>query len=317
MAMIASRIQLVTLAALSLCVATGCWSALAAPAQKSSPSVKTKTVAPQEDEAGIKAKLQALSKAVASADAKAAAALWTPDGLYVDEDGVQTTGREAVEQRFAEAFSDAGKRAVDISPESIRFLANNVAVSEGTVNRKIEGVSGLPAARYTMVFVKQDGNWLISRATETTLVAQSSYDHLRELGWLIGDWSAEKNGATVRMKAEWAPSKNFIQCRFETRRPGEPEQIDSQVIGWDPTADQVVSWNFNANGGFSHGNWTRQGRQWLVNISTVQQDGSTAKGVNVISMSDPNTFSWQTLKSEVDGMPVGDTEPLKVQRVVR
>ena len=316
--MIAHRIHLLTQAALCFCVTACCSPALAAPAEKvASPPAKTRAATAQEDEASIKAQLQALSKAVASGDSKAVAALWTQDGRYVDEDGAQTSGREALEQRFADAISDSGKRTIEMIPDSVRLLANNVAFSEGTVDRKIEGAGALPATRYTMLFVKQDGTWLISSATETTLVAQSSYDHLRQLDWLIGEWSAEKNGATVHMKAEWAPSKNFIQCKFETQKPGQPQQVDSQVIGWDPIIEQVVSWNFNAGGGFSHGNWTRQGRQWLVNISSVQQDGSIGKAVNIISMSDPNTFSWQTMQRQVDGLPAGDTEPLKVQRVVR
>ncbi len=316
--MIAHRIHFMTLATLFFFLTTGCWSALAAPVKKvASPSVKAKAPVPKDDEAGIKAQLQALSRAVANADAKAVAALWTEDGIFVDNDGIQTTGRAALEKRFAETFLETGKQAVEFTPENIRFLANTVAFSEGIVSRKVAGAPAVPETRYTTLFVKQDGTWLISSATETTLVAQSNYDHLRALAWLIGEWSAEKDGGSVHMKAEWAPSKNFIQCKFETQKPGEPQRIDSQVIGWDPRAEQVVSWNFNSSGGFSNGSWTREGRQWLVNVSGVQQDGSTSKAVNVISPGDPNTFTWQTVQREVDGEPVGDTEPLKVLRVVR
>src|SRR5262249_46248015 len=158
-------------------------------------------------------------------------------------------------KKFADAFSDSGKQTIELAPERIRLLADNVAISEGTVSRK----TGEPVTRFTMVFVKQGGAWLISNATETALAAQSNYDHLKELGWLIGEWSADKEGTSVHMKAAWAPSKNFIQCQFETQQPGEAPLVDNQVIGWDPRAEQLVSWNFNSSGAFSYGNWTRDG----------------------------------------------------------
>jgi uncharacterized protein (TIGR02246 family) len=316
--MIALRIHLLTAAALSFYLTAGSGPAVAATAKKAAPPAAKAKAAPSQDEEGsIKAQLQALSKAVANADAGSMAALWTKDGVLVDEEGVETAGRAALEKRFADAFSDTRKQTIEMAPERIRVLADNVAASEGTVIRKAADGDAEPVTRYTMVFVKQAGTWLIANATETALVPQSHYDHLKELGWLVGEWSAEKDGATVRMKADWAPSKNFIQCQFETQSPGEPQLIDNQVIGWDPKEEQVVCWNFNSGGGFSYGSWTRAGRQWLINLSGVQEDGSTSKGVNVISKSDQNTFSWQTLKREIDGVAVGNTEPVKVQRVVR
>src|SRR5262249_14439554 len=148
--------------------------------------------------------------------------LWIKDGVLVDEEGTQTTGRAELEKKFAAAFADTRKQTIEMAPERIRVLADNVAVSEGTVIRKAADGDAEPVTRYTMVFVKQAGTWLIANATETALVPQSHYDHLQELGWLVGEWSAEKDGAKVHMKADWAPDKNFIRCQFETQKPGEP-----------------------------------------------------------------------------------------------
>src|SRR6202034_1271237 len=73
--------------------------------------------------------------------------------------------------------------------------------------------------RFALVFLNEDGNWLISQATETPITtntsAQPKEGSLKDLDWLIGSWKAERNGSSVRMTAEWAANKNFIHCKYE------------------------------------------------------------------------------------------------------
>src|SRR5262249_21818126 len=128
--MTAPRIHLLTAAALSFCLIAGCGSAMAATAKRAAPLATDGQVAPSQDEEGsIKAQLHALSSAVADGNAVALAALWVKDGVLVDEEGTQTTGRAALEKRFAAAFSDTRKQTIEMAPEQIRVLAANVAVS--------------------------------------------------------------------------------------------------------------------------------------------------------------------------------------------
>jgi uncharacterized protein (TIGR02246 family) len=280
-------------------------------------SSKTAIVA-QGDPSAIKNQISALSSSLVSGDGKSVAFLWTEDGSYTDSDGNVVQGRDAIEKRFSAQFRENGKPAYELTPQTIRFLSATVAESEGTVRRK-EGPSTQPETRYSMVFVKQHGDWLIASATETAITATelTSHETLADLSWLIGAWKAERNGATARMKAEWASDKNFIRCTYEIKKPDQPLMVDFQVIGWDPLKNQIVSWLFNSNGGVGHGAWYRKGSKWIVESDGVERDGSTCVAINVIEPTDPNTFVWESLNRSVDGIALGDTLPLKIERIVQ
>jgi uncharacterized protein (TIGR02246 family) len=269
----------------------------------------------QSDETAVRSQISNLTSALAKADVKGVLSLWTEDCSFTDEDGGQTKGKAQMQKRFETLFSNEGRQLVQLQPDSVRKLADNVAIAEGTVHRSDGASSATPVTRFSLLFLKQNGNWLISTGNEVPLVAQPSSNYLKDLSWIIGDWSAEKDGATVKMTAEWAANESFIHLKYLIKKPNEPEQTDIQVIGWDPRSDQLVSWHFDSNGGFGYGNWSKKGPQWLVDSTAVTHTGSTARAVNIITMNSANSFSWQSVNRSVDGETVGDTAPLEVKRV--
>src|SRR5437764_9725692 len=64
------------------------------------------------DEAAIRTNVAAFVGAYNAGDAKAVAALFTPDGQLEDKDGDQTEGREAIAQTFANIFAEAPKKRI-------------------------------------------------------------------------------------------------------------------------------------------------------------------------------------------------------------
>lgn len=169
-----------------------------------------------------------------------------------------------------------------------------------------------------MIFVKQNGQWLISNATETPLIARGNTEPLNQLSWLIGEWSAEQSGGSVHMKAEWAANKNFIACQYQVQKSADSPKLESrQLIGWDPRSEQPISWHFDSSGGFGYGTWLKKDKQWMVNATGVDRDGSTTNALNVLSIADPDNFSWQSTNRSINGIVVNDTAPLKVHRVTR
>jgi uncharacterized protein (TIGR02246 family) len=277
----------------------------------------SKVACPQAfDETSIRNQMASLAKALAEGDAKALATLWTEDGSYIDADGTVVRGRAALEQRFAGQFKDNGKHLYELTPEKVRILSNGVGQCEGTVLRK-EGPSVHPETRYLMVFVKPAGSWLIASAVETPISSAdlATHENLSDLSWLIGEWKAERNGASAKMKAEWSANKNFIRCTYEIKKPNQPAFVDFQVIGWDPIEDQIVSWLFDSSGGTGHGYWEKNGSKWIVESVGVEHDGSTTSAINIIEPTEPNSFLWQSLNRSIDGIALGDTLPLKVERI--
>ena len=281
--------------------------------KKDSASAQTSSAS---DEAAVRACLTTISRALAAGDVLALTSLWTADGDYIGVDGSVCKGKDNLQKRFTKLNAANGKQEVDLAPENIRFLSPSVALVEGLVKRKNGAEGPRPETRFSTVLQKQDGNWLISSVTETPLQSLAGPDPLEQLSWLVGEWSAEQNGGSVHMNAEWAPHRNFIVCTYATKKSADAPVLESkQIIGWDPRGEQPISWHFDSNGGYGYGAWVKKDKQWLVDASGVDRDGTTNSATNVISISDQNNFSWQSVNRSLNGLSYNDTEALKVHRV--
>ncbi len=263
----------------------------------------------------LKTQLQELTRVLAASDAAGVAKLWAQDGTYTNEDGQTWQGRSALEKRFAGVFASQGRILIDFIPTSTRYLSDRVAMVDGFVKLK-EEMAGEPETRFSMVFQKQDdGTWLMASASETHYLATAPGDHLRPLRWLIGDWAIAKDGSSMQLKAEWAADKKFIHITQKVKKSDRANALDSQqIIGWDPRSEQIVSWSFDAVGGFGSGVWLKRGDKWMIDSSGVEQDGRITRATDIMGPDGLNAFSWQSVRRSVDGQPYTDTVPLKIQR---
>src|SRR5262245_12089994 len=85
------------------------------------------------DEAAIRKNVQAAVEAFNRQDAKAMAALWSPDAVYtMRSSGTQVVGREAIEKDYNEVFEGKKNRKLSIDVASINFVSPNVAIERGT-----------------------------------------------------------------------------------------------------------------------------------------------------------------------------------------
>lgn len=310
------KISKTTSIALTLCFS----SLLVAPAAKAAPISNTaRTVLTTIYDAPVHALVASLAAAASEGDAAKMSALFTLDGTYIDEDGVKTAGREALKQRFAAGLAGQ-KSKTTANVQSIKRVGINSAFVEGTTCK--ESTSGPEAcARFTMLLQKQGNAWLISSATETEIVTKAppvaTIDRLNSLNWLIGTWSTAAGNAKVTMTADWVGNRNFILCKYLIERPGVQPKVDVQIIGYDPAKKSIVSWNFDSTGGFGNGVWDKQGKEWLIRSTGVEQIGAQTGATNVISVDNENKFSWRSIDRVFDGKSVPNTEPLIVERVRR
>lgn len=280
--------------------------------QKASATVKA---APQSDaEVAIKTQLSSLADAAAKGDTEKMASYFSLDGAYVDEDGIRHEGRPAVQEHFARHVRPEPKAALKLEPLVIRLIGNDSAWIEGNTTRQSSNGKQVDA-RFTMLLQNKSGNWLIQSATETTVNQRTASDKLNDLNWLVGEWTAEKDNAKLKMVAEKVGNGHFLQLKFLLTRAGETPKIDTQVIGWDPTRDQIASWHFDSSGGFGYGSWRKQDNKWLINAEGIEQSGWRSAATNVITVNSNDAFQWQSIKRNSDGMMYPDTEPLTVKRV--
>ena len=258
-----------------------------------------------EDEKAIRALDDAFVREYNQGDSKALAARFTEDAEVVEANGDRYQGRALIERSFADTFK-AGKGAkIAFDIDSIRLLSPDAAKEEG--RSIITPPQGAPVTRrYTVLYVKRGGSWLIASVREEPEPLVRAHDRLKDLDWMVGDWVDEGSDAVVHVNCRWSEDQNFLIRSFSVRRSGKPVLTVTQRIGWDPQAKQIRSWEFDSEGGFGEGRWSRDGTRWIVKHSGVRPDGATASATNFMVQERPDLVRWVSTDRVVGDEPVED-----------
>jgi uncharacterized protein (TIGR02246 family) len=274
-----------------------------------------------DDEAAIRNSDAAYLEAYNKQDAKALAALWSPEAVYVDPNtGKEAVGREQIEKEFAETFADLKDAKLEIDTTSIKFLSPNVAIESGTA-RIIRPKEEPDESTYSALFVKREGKWLLDRVTEEEISPpvpppQTGYEHLKDLEWMVGSWvdNDDESNATIQTDCAWTKNKNFMTRSFAVVIGDQVDMSGMQFIGWDPAAKQIRSWVFDSDGGFYEGKWTKKGDRWVIQQTGTLPDGRKASEVNIMKRLDDNSFTWQSVQRAVGGDVLPDVEEVTIVR---
>ena len=268
-----------------------------------------------EDEAAIRKTVESYTAAFNKQDAKALAAHWLPEAVYIDQDdGISYVGRAAIEKHFAEEFKELKNAKLAVATQSIKFLSTHVAVEQGTAS--ILGLDKEPTkTEYTAIYIKRDGKWLLDRVTEEDIPeVVTNYDKLKELEWMIGSWVDDEDNATIETTCNWAKNQNFLIRAFSISVRDQIAMSGMQIIGWDPVGKHIRSWGFDSNGGFAEGVWTRKGKTWRVQIKQTMASGQQASAVNIFTYIDKNRFTWQSVDREIGDQLLPNVSEMTVIR---
>jgi uncharacterized protein (TIGR02246 family) len=269
-----------------------------------------------DDEAAIRKSDEAYVAAYNKRDAKALAAMWSPEAVYTDPDsGEAAVGRVEIEKMFTETLADLKDARLEVDVKSINFVSPNVAIENGTA-RIVRPKEKPEETTYSAVFVKREGKWLLDRISEAEQPAPppSNYEHLKELEWMIGSWIDKDDSAAIHTDCEWTKNKNFMTRAFAVVLGDQVNMSGMQIIGWDSAAKQIRSWVFDSDGGFSEGRWTQKGNRWVIQQTGTLPDGSKSSAVNIIKRVDDNSFTWQTTQRTVAGDLLPDVEEVLIVR---
>jgi uncharacterized protein (TIGR02246 family) len=267
------------------------------------------------EEAVVRKAVAAYVEAFNKHDAKALAAQWSPEAVYINRmTGEEVVGQNAIAEQFTAIFKEAPNLKIEVATESIQFVSPNVAVEHGTA--KLIAPQGEPEQiEYTAVYVKRGGQWLLDRVTDKAPeVIASHYEHLKELEWMVGRWVDQADDARIETDCNWTKNRNFLTRSFTVTVGDRIDMSGMQIIGWDPAAKHIRSWTFDSDGGFAEANWTRKKDRWYVHNKGVLADGQTVTGVNVMKMIDQNSFTWQTTERTVGGELLPNIDEIKIVR---
>jgi uncharacterized protein (TIGR02246 family) len=269
-----------------------------------------------EEKALDKERRAAFIAAYDKGDAKAVAAFWTPDAKYVDPDGREHKGREAIEKMYEKVFADNKGAKLAIHVTTLKQLTPDVVLEDG-ITEVTPANGGFPAAaQFSAVLVKKDGEWYLQSIRETEPQPPTNAEHLDEIEWLLGEWTGEnEKGESASATYDWAENDNFIVSTYATTLDGVPVAGGTQWIGWDAVDKLIRSWTFYSGGGFGEAVWAKEGNQWALKVVARTAAGKKVTATNLITKTDDNHMTWQVTKLTVDGESVPDLKPVKMKRV--
>ncbi len=266
-----------------------------------------------EDENAIRKNGTTYVEAFNNQDAKAVAALWSPDAVYTNpKTGDEVVGRDAIEQQMVEIFAESKETRLEVTVDSVRFVSPSVAVEEGTARVLRPGAESDETV-YSAVYIKTGGSWLLDRMSEESVpVFRSNYQHLKDLEWMIGTWVDEDDHSKIESTSKWTKNQNFISQTFTVSIEGESDLSGIQLIGWDPVSQNIRSWVFDSDGGFGNSTWKKKENRWIINATATLPDGRKSSDIRTITLVDDKTITWQASGRELDGEILPNIDPIKL-----
>jgi uncharacterized protein (TIGR02246 family) len=265
------------------------------------------------EQKAIEATAKTFVTAYDAGDAKAVAALWTPDGEY--RLGGQTVkGRAEIQKLYEEHFRANPGSKMQVKIEAVRSLAPNIILEEGVATV----VGTATASAYTAVHTKVDGKWLMASVHESNVPLRAASESLDKLEALVGEWKARGNDADVTVKFEWMHDEHFLRAETTVHPKEKSASVPGgmHVIGVDPFSGRIVSWFFTADGGHGSGLWTKSGDRWVISAQGVTTEGAVTMATNVFYQPHADVLSWQSIDRAIDGQPLPNTEEIVLERVV-
>jgi uncharacterized protein (TIGR02246 family) len=269
---------------------------------------------PSKEEAALLKRAEAFVAAFNKADAKAMAAFFTSDGDVIDTEGNHLKGRKAIEEAYQKLFAETKGAKLFIRIASLRVVSPTLALEDGTTEVVIPDAPP-SAARYTVVWVKQDAEWYLESVREAVAFPPTNSKHLQDLSFLIGNWIEDAEKGSSRASYSWAEHGNFIVNSFEVTMKDVSLGGGVQWIGWDTAAKKARAWTFIFNGGFAEAVWTRDGNTWKAAVTASMQDGSKLIATNILKKIDADHFSVQFVDRTLNGKPLPDDKEVKMKRL--
>jgi uncharacterized protein (TIGR02246 family) len=237
-------------------------------------------------------------------------AFWAENSDFVDIRGRFHEGRDLIAALFRRGFAANPGRKVEFKSAARKFLAPDVAMDDGVLH--LTGADGEKhSGRYTVVWTKINGKWLIRSARDIPLPEEDApaapqTPPLDELAWLVGKWEAKSEKHTITLDCNWQLDKNFLVQTFHVKSADDDFQVVT-YIAFDPAEGRFRSWFFDSRGGFGGGAWTRRDKVYKAAIVSVLPDGQVGSSVMTWELTDANTLSWQAFDREVNGETLPDS----------
>ncbi|MGO9471767.1 MAG: YybH family protein [Isosphaeraceae bacterium] len=267
------------------------------------------TSAVSGEEKPVRDLVDAFAKAYNSPDIPALAALFTDDANLVDSGGETTRGKAAIAEMYASSFEENPGLKLEPKVQEIRFLTPDVARIEGQTRLTTATGDASEFTRFSSLALRRKGKWLVAEIREYPAPAEdvSSYDRLKDLEWMVGDWVDESESVKASSNVRWADNKSFLIRTYQVEVKGEKATSGTMFIGWDPQTGQIKSWVFDAEGGHGEALWTRTGEnQWVLKAQGVLRDGRPTSATQIHTVLNNDSVKTSSIDRIIGGQIAPD-----------
>jgi uncharacterized protein (TIGR02246 family) len=271
---------------------------------------------PSPEIAGLQQAASDYVAAYNNKDAAAIAALYLENGEMTNLTGDDsTTGRAEIKTHYEELFAgkDVPEAAVDVA--SVRLVAPNLAIEDGTFYLDPPGEdTPTRATTYTAVLMKNAaGAWLIASTRDLKDVTDAG-GRLSDIATsLKGEWTCQNDGMRMDLAFGWDDSGKFLIGKMLTTTDDAEPQTTTIRVGWDGARKTISWWTFDSGGGFAKGDWTPDGDGWLICNEGTTADGEANCSRTHLTFDGKDTLIWNSKDRLVDG----EKQPEMEMRIVR
>ncbi len=267
----------------------------------------------------VRAMMREYLRAFNAHDSQALAASWSEQAENVDlETGTTTTGRAAVEEVFRTLFEQDAAATIDIAIGSVRPIRDDVALVDG-VSTIFYARDASSESRFTAVVTRHLGRWFLESVREAPIRSESVplplTHHLDELAWLVGQWEDISDNASMVTNCFWSGDRAFLIRNYSLSIENASPRSATQFIGWDPERQEIRSWNFDSDGSFGEGTWSRDIDTWTISVQGVFPDGRRGTATQVIRRVGPDEMTTQMVSHDVEGFVFPNADSIRVVRV--
>ncbi len=243
--------------------------------------------------------------------------------LYVDageirrlQDDEPISGRADIEAFYQKIF-ETSPRKIAIEVDSVRLVTPNLAIEDGIYHLTPADDENAPPSSiaYTAVLTKvEDGSWKIASTRSLKDVSMGAA-RLAELAKVLkGEWTHQSTeGVRLDLAFGWDPTGHFLMGDMLTTTADGNPQAGSIRIAWDASKQQILSWMFDAEGGFTQSVWTPSEKGWLIRSEGTTSDGEALSATQTLSTEGNDVLIWAASQRVIGGRNVPD----QTLRIVR
>ncbi|MFC7337593.1 YybH family protein [Haloferula chungangensis] len=280
----------------------------------------TSSIKAEEDTPSISALAEAASQFVIAyneKDASAIAQLFTEDGEMSDLTGQDlTSGREAIKARYEALFSNENSPGIAIEVDSVRLVAPNLAIEDGTAHiTPLEEGAPPRSIKYTATLLKNDsGVWEIASTRDLSDVTDAEGELFALSKVLNGDWTCQVGDVRFDLAIQWEDTGKFLVGEMLTTAPDSEPQTGSIRIGWNAARKSITSWMFDSLGGSMQNFWTATDEGWLIRTEGTTAEGEAVTSSQTLVPENDDILVWSVTNKIIDGVKQPDTKIRLVRR---